>query len=62
MGWFISLGLLIGTAFAKGYTFTGDAILIASALFAIAGSLGGAANIIVNAKNKLTKSNEDKEE
>ena len=46
MGWFISLALLIGMAFMKGYTFTGDAILIASALYAIAGSIGGAANIL----------------
>lgn len=61
MGWVISLLLLIGFAFNK-MTYTGDAILIASALFAIAGSLGGAANIIVNAKNKLTKSNDNKEE
>ena len=52
MGWLISLVLLIGIAFVKKFTFSGDAILIASALFAIAGSLGGAANIIVNKINK----------
>lgn len=51
MGWVISLMLLIGGAFTK-HSYTGDAILIASALFAIAGSLGGAANILVSKINK----------
>lgn len=48
MGWLISIALLLGVAFLKKFTFTGDAILIASALYAIAGSIGGAANIIAN--------------
>lgn len=60
MGWIISCVLLAGIAFTKGFTFSGDAILIASGLFAIAGSLGGAANIIVN-KNKSANAKENKE-
>ena len=56
MGWIISCVLLAGIAFTKGFTFSGDAILIASGLFAIAGSLGGAANIIVN---KIKKENNE---
>ena len=59
MGWLISIAMLIGIAFVKRFTFTGDAILIASALFAIAGSLGGAANILANKLQKTDK--EDKQ-
>ena len=57
MGWIISIALLLGVAFVKRFTFTGDAILIASALFAIAGSIGGAASIIAN-KIKNNNTNE----
>lgn len=46
MGWLISLALLVGVAFVKGFTITGDAILIASALYAIAGAIGGAATVL----------------
>lgn len=45
MGWIISLALLIGCAFVDA-PFSGDAILVAAGLFAVAGSIGGAASII----------------
>ena len=45
MGWIISIALLIGCAFTDT-PFSGDAILVASGLFAIAGCIGGAASIL----------------
>lgn len=52
MGWFISLILLIGYFAGGGNNIHSDYILIASGLFAIAGTIGWNSSDIGNRKRK----------